>query len=99
MILVDSLTYDRSTTVLTARFRAPSAPRWATYEYRGVSPELYEKIRAAGPQRALTITREVAPDHEWRRVGSDSWCVPGVPSQPGPDAVLDAVTRYSRGAG
>lgn len=97
MILVERLTYDPRTAVLTARFRAPSAPRWASYEYRDVSPELYDKIRAAGPQRALTITRDVAPDHAWRRVGSDVWCLPGTHAQAGPDTVLDAVARYSHG--
>lgn len=96
MILVDTLTYDRCTSVLTARYRALSAPRWAAYQYRGVSPDEYERVRAAGPRRAITMAKEIAPAHAWRRVGAEAWSAPGAADQPGPVEVLSGVAPRPR---
>ncbi|WP_199421793.1 hypothetical protein [Actinotalea solisilvae] len=76
MLLLDALAYDPSTTVLTATYATPSRTRWAAYEYRGVSPELYERVRCAGLRRKQVIAEQVAPDHAWRRVGSGGWHAP-----------------------
>lgn len=86
MLLLDALTYDPTTTVLTATYATPSRTRWAAYEYRGVSPELYERVRAAGLRRKQAIAEQVAPDHAWRRVGAGGWHAPT-------DAVPDVSTH------
>ncbi len=70
---MDAVTYDPTTAVLTARYTAPSRTRWAAYEYRGVTPDLYERVRSAGPLKGLVIAQQVAPGRTWRRVGSTQW--------------------------
>ncbi len=82
MLLVDAVTYDPATGVLTARYRAPSRSRWAVYQYRDVAPELFETVRTAGHLKARVIARDVAPGHRWRRAGAPTWCEPAAAEEP-----------------
>lgn len=76
MLFLSSTTYDASSQILTVRLRSASGTSWAAYEYRGVQPDTYQRIRTARPHGALVLGTDVAPFHEVRRVGQSAWQPP-----------------------
>ncbi len=79
MLFLRSASYDPSTQTLTVRMAAPSRTSWTTYEYRDVSPELYRALRAAQPHAQHVLDEQIAPCHEVRLAGQQTWRAPERP--------------------
>jgi hypothetical protein len=78
VLFLRSIAYDPASRILTVRFRAPSGSAWATYEYRDVPAELYERMLAAAPHAHRVVERDIAPSYDVRRLGEHAWRPPAV---------------------